>query len=165
MNTKNLLDQLLRSGSEMLSQKGSSASPYDKPKNDLTSIIADKGAPALVGGVLGLLLGSKSGRKMGGKVLTYGGLALLGTLAYKAYQNYQNESSNIKGQPQSKPLDQLPDAEAEAHCRALLVALIAASKADGHIDDRERQIIEKEMARLTHDPTARQWFDNEIKKP
>ena len=102
---------------------------------------------------------------MGGKVLTYGGLALLGTLAYKAYQNYQKESAHPKGQPHLQPLDKLPDAEAESHCRAILVALIAASKADGHIDDREREIIEKELARFTSDSSLRQWFENELKKP
>jgi uncharacterized membrane protein YebE (DUF533 family) len=165
MNTKYLLDQLLRSGSEVLNPKSSTTNSYEKPRNDLSSIISDKGAPALVGGVLGLLLGSKSGRKMGGKVLTYGGLAVLGTLAYKAYQNYQKESANPKGQPNPQPLDSLPEAEADSHCRAILVALIAASKADGHIDERERQLIDQEMSRLTTDSSIRQWLDSELKKP
>jgi uncharacterized membrane protein YebE (DUF533 family) len=38
---------------------------------------------------MGLLLGNKKARKYGGKALTYGGLAALGVLAYKAYGNWQ----------------------------------------------------------------------------
>jgi uncharacterized membrane protein YebE (DUF533 family) len=39
---------------------------------------------ALAAGAMGLLLGNKSARKLGGKALTYGGLAALGVIAYKA---------------------------------------------------------------------------------
>ena len=114
MNTKSLLDQLLRSGSEMLQGKSSGNtssnsgfgnsgygqstsgnSNYGQQKSQssgsltdtLSSLLSGKGGAALAGGALGLLLGSKSGRKMGGTVLTYGGLAALGALAFKAYQN------------------------------------------------------------------------------
>ena len=41
----------------------------------------------LGGGALGLLLGSKGGRKLGGKALKYGALAGVGALAWKAYQD------------------------------------------------------------------------------
>jgi uncharacterized membrane protein YebE (DUF533 family) len=101
---------------------------------------------------------------MGGKVLTYGGLAVMGTLAYKAYQNYQRQS-HTDGQRPVQPLDQLPSAQAEKHCKAILVALIAASKADGHVDDRERQLIDSEVAKLNSDPELQHWFDRELKKP
>ncbi|MBB4287121.1 tellurite resistance TerB family protein [Roseospira goensis] len=44
---------------------------------------------ALAGGLAGVLLGSKKGRKVAGKVATYGGLAAIGGLAYKAYRDWQ----------------------------------------------------------------------------
>lgn len=53
----------------------------------------------MAGGALGLLLGSKSGRKMGGKALKYGGIAVIGSLAYKAYQNYQSQQKNSGTNP------------------------------------------------------------------
>ena len=118
----------------------------------------------MAGGALGLLLGSKSGRKMGGKALTYGGLAVFGTLAYKAYQNYQKQSSHRFANP-VLPLEQLPPSEAASHCKVILIALIAAAKADGHIDDHERQLIDGEVSKLTTDPSLQQWFDRELKKP
>ena len=47
----------------------------------------------------------------------------------------------------------------------LLRALIGAAKADGHIDDRERELIDAEVAKLTNDPQTLQWFDAELRKP
>jgi uncharacterized membrane protein YebE (DUF533 family) len=44
------------------------------------------GAGAAAGSVLGLLLGSKRGRSMGGSALNYGSIAALGVVAFKAYQ-------------------------------------------------------------------------------
>lgn len=192
MNTKSLLDQLLRSGAEMLQGKSSSQSGYSSPQHsqhhsqqaaaktgsDLSSqlssllpgslagALSGKGGAALAGGALGLLLGSKSGRKMGGTVLTYGGLAALGALAYKAYQNYQQQQpATNSAYAAAQPLEQLPAPVQEAHSKAILVALIAAAKADGHIDDRERQLIDGEIAKITHDNSIMQWFDAELKKP
>ena len=42
-----------------------------------------------MGGILGLLLGSKKVRKMTGGLVGYGGAAAIGALAHKAYQNWQ----------------------------------------------------------------------------
>ena len=165
MNTKFLLDQLLRSGADLAQNHSKGNHPSSPQFSDgLSSLIANKGSAALAGGALGLLLGSKSGRKMGGKVLTYGGLAVLGTLAYKAYQNYQGQAANT-GQKQAPALDLLPDKEVETHCKAILVALIAAAKADGHIDDREKQLIDQEIAKFTTSESLRRWLDSELKKP
>ena len=43
---------------------------------------------AMTGGVMALLLGNKSARKFAGTAATFGGAALLGGLAYKAYKNW-----------------------------------------------------------------------------
>lgn len=181
MNTKYLLDQLLRSGSEMLqqnqqnerryqgrdeqfSQSNSNHQSSGNIADQLSSFVSGKGGAALAGGALGLLIGNKSGRKIGGKVLTYGGLAVLGTLAYKAYQNYQAQAT-LPGQQPAQPLELLPDKDAETHCKAILVALIAAAKADGHIDDREKQLIDQEVAKFTTTESLRQWLGRELQKP
>ena len=117
------------------------------------------------GGAIGLLLGSKKGRKVGGKVLTYGGLAALGVVAYKAYSNWQQQQSSAAVQREPQTIDQLPAPEAEQHSHAILRAIIGAAKADGHIDDKERQLIDNEIARLTSDDALQHWFDAELKKP
>ncbi len=156
MNTKFLLDQILGAGGD--------PAKFSTSKDVLSSLISNKGGAALAGGALGLLIGSKSGRKMGGKVLSYGGLAILGTLAYKAFQNYQQETKQSLGQS-AQPLHQLTNQAAETHCKVILIALIAAAKADGHIDERERQLIDTEIRKMTTDPELHQWFDRELKKP
>ena len=53
----------------------------------------------------------------------------------------------------------------EQQCKAILVAVIAAAKADGHIDDREREIIDAEVAKLTGDPQILQFVDTQLKLP
>lgn len=141
-----------------------SHSPSPQFADGLSSLLSNKGGAALAGGALGLLIGSKSGRKMGGKVLTYGGLAVLGTLAYKAYRNYQGQTVSQQ-QKLAQPLELLPDKEAEVHCKAILVALIAAAKADGHIDDRENLLIKQEMTKFTTNESLSQWLERELKKP
>jgi len=179
MNIKNLLDQLLGSGADLLKNNSQASQGHTRQGSEgysseakqsgsltdsLSSLISGKGGAALGGGALGLLLGSKSGRKMGGKVLTYGGLAVLGTLAYKAYKNYQQKSPAAAA-TSMQPLALASVKEAEARCNAILIALIAASKADGHIDDRERQLIHAEVTKLSGDPELQDWVDRELKKP
>jgi uncharacterized membrane protein YebE (DUF533 family) len=176
MNTTHLLNQLLKAGTDLLQNKGTpratgnwpqspSAQQSDNsPLGNLAGLLSGKGGAALAGGALGLLLGSKNGRKIGGTVLTYGGLAALGAIAYKAYSNWQTQQNSSNSTP-PQTIDRLAPAEAEQHSRAILIALIAAAKADGHIDERERQLIDGEVGKLTQDNELLTWIDQELKKP
>lgn len=157
MNTHGFLDQLLKTAQQSV--------------GDLTGgkgIGGDFGKGALAGGALGLLLGNRRVRKMGGKVAIYGGLAAVGALAYKAYGDWKQQQGGAGAAmattgPQT--FDALPPAEIESHSQAVLKALIAAAKADGHVDDRERQVIEGEFSRLDAAPEVRQWLQAELQKP
>jgi uncharacterized membrane protein YebE (DUF533 family) len=53
----------------------------------------------------------------------------------------------------------------ETSSRGVLKALVAAAKSDGHIDARERGLIETEIARLSDDPELRDWLDQELRRP
>ena len=174
MNTRGLLDQLLRSGQELLQGKSNDASSSGvggvlgdllggsggkSSGKDLGAMLKGAGGGAL----LTLLLGNKSARKIGGKAITYGGLAALGVLAYKAYGNWQaKQSVAAQGEPQT--LDRLPAPEAELHSQAILKALVAAAKADGHVDERERALIEGEFSNLSADAETRNWLQAELNK-
>ncbi len=147
MNAKNLLDQLLSSGQSMLSETLGSRADTGAPARPG---YANFGTGMLAGGVLGLLLGDKRVRKFGGKALAYGGAAALGALAFRAYSDWQRG----KSAPAS-----------EDHSRAVLKALIAAAKSDGHIDARERGLIEDKLAALADDPALRSWIDAEVARP
>ena len=177
MNTRSLLDQLLTSGKDLLQNQGNGtkqgSSSGSKSGSGIESalggLLGSVGGGALGGGAISMLMGSKKHRKMGGKVATYGGLAALGLVAYKAYSNWQsqNEVQTGMAQPEGelRTVDRVPPAEMEEHSQAILRALIGAAKADGHVDDRERQMIEGEIEKLTPDPQLKQWFDQELRKP
>ena len=176
MNTRGLLDQLLKSGQDLMQQKSAGGAAGGLGSllggggkggaagGDLSTLLKGAGGGALAAGALGLLLGNKSARKMGGKALTYGGLAALGVVAYKAYGNWQAQQANApQGEPQT--LDRLPAAQVELHSQAILKALVGAAKADGHVDARERQLIEGELNKLTHDGELQHWLHAELNKP
>ena len=97
--------------------------------------------------------------------VTYGGLAALGVLTYKAYGNWQQQNKGTVDQHEPQTVDRLPAPQAEQHCHAILKALIGAAKADGHIDQQERQLIDSEIAKLTSDLSLQRWFDQELAKP
>ncbi|ORL62453.1 hypothetical protein B7H19_27985 [Pseudomonas putida] len=162
MNTRGLLDQLLKSGQQMLEKQGGATKP-GSASGGLGGLLSGAGGGLLGGGALGLLLGSKKARKYGGKALTYGGLAALGVLAYKAYGNWQANQRVAAAEPQT--IDRLPPAQAEQHSQAVLRALVAAAKSDGHIDERERALIEGEFTRLDSDRELQHWLHAELNKP
>lgn len=177
MNTTDLLNQLFKAGTDLLQKPGSTPQPGHGQRaagtpsatgnatlDSLAGLLSGKGGAALAGGALGLLLGSKKGRKMGSAVLTYGGLAALGAVAYQAYSNWQaQQSATAATTPQT--VDRVSAAQAEQHSRAILIALIAAAKADGHVDERERQLIDGELNKLTRDTVLLNWLDQELQKP
>jgi uncharacterized membrane protein YebE (DUF533 family) len=124
------------------------------------------GAGAAAGGALGLLLGNKSRRLggMGGKALKYGSVAALGYAAWKVYEQYQQ---NQKAQAAPNPWQGAAPAapQLELHSRLMLKAMIAAAKADGHVDERERGLIEEALQRQGGDATERQWLEQELRRP
>lgn len=161
MSAQSVLEQLLKSG---LSSLGGGAA--GKGATDWGTF----GKGAATGGLLGLLVGTKSGRRIGGKALKYGSLAALGVLAYKAYDNWQQQqraqgAAPAAGPAPAAPVQGLPAPEVEGRSRMLLKAMVAAAKADGHMDDTERAKVEEAFARLEADPATRHWLEGELRRP
>lgn len=174
MNTTSLLDQLLKSGRALLDSAGSAPDGGRKPgapgglgdvmKGALGGLNSDLGRGALMGGALGLLLGNKRISKIGGNLLAYGGMAALGAVAYRTYNEWQRSNASVSSATPA-PATQAPALEDETHSRAVLKALVAAAKSDGHIEDRERELIESEIASIDNDPELRAWLDQELRRP
>jgi uncharacterized membrane protein YebE (DUF533 family) len=160
MDTKGFLDQLLRSGQSL--GGGGTAAPGEAPG---AAGLGGFGKGALAGGALGLLLGSKRMRKLGGRVALYGGIAGLGALAYRAYADWQRQQQGGGAQGEPRTVDRLQGAEADAHSRAILTAMLAAARSDGHIDDREQALIDQEVSRLADEPGLRSWLSAELRRP
>lgn len=108
------------------------------------------GKGAAAGGILGLLMGSKKGRNLAGGGLKYAGLAAAGAMAWKAYQSWQQHQSPAQAQAATaadvRTLDprfspEQTAANGASFQLALMRAMIAAAKADGHIDASEQAYI------------------------
>ena len=157
MNASSLIDQLLKTG--LAAVQGA------RERGDLDKYA--KGAAA--GGVLALLLGTRSGRRLGGSALKVGSMAALGLLAWKTYNDWKGQQqatppAAAAGAPMTAP-PALPAPQAEAHGRVLLKAMIAAARSDGHLDERERDLVEAELKRSDADPALRQWVEAEMRRP
>jgi uncharacterized membrane protein YebE (DUF533 family) len=107
MNLQALLDQVLKSGASAVGGVTSAAG------NDMGKYATG----AAVGGVLGLLLGSQRGRRVGGKALKYGSVAAIGALAWKAYQDHQaNQANPAAPAPAPRPARRLRGRPASRRC-------------------------------------------------
>jgi len=129
---------------------------------------------AATGGVLGLLLGGKKMRKMAGGTLSHGGAAVLGALAYRAWQNWQQGKAPATSAPPALDAtaveprflpDAAPAADGQPFELALMRAMIAAANADGHIDGEERARIFEQVERLGFDPEAKAMVFDALAKP
>src|SRR6185369_6742197 len=65
-----------------------------------------KDNPLAAGALVAVLLGTGTGRQLTGTALKLGGLAAIGGLAYKAYQNYKNGEQPAEAGAQAAGPDQ-----------------------------------------------------------
>jgi uncharacterized membrane protein YebE (DUF533 family) len=47
----------------------------------------------------------------------------------------------------------------------MLKAMIAAAKSDGHMDERERGLVQAELHRIAADEATLRWVDEELRRP
>jgi uncharacterized membrane protein YebE (DUF533 family) len=129
---------------------------------------------AAIGGIAGLLLGSKGGRKLGGSALRAGGMVALAGLAYKAWQHWQEQQRQQSTAPQEprdvtpKPEEPfLPKRQSEQNelSLTLLSAMISAAKADGHIDAAEQTRIFAKLDESNLSAEEKGFLMDEIRKP
>lgn len=142
---KKLLDDLLSS-----QVPGATGTVRDKAGQ---AVQMAKDNPLAAGALAAVLLGTGAGRQVTGTAVKLGGLAAIGGLAYKAYQNYKagQKPADVAREPELLPPPagdsfdpaQAPQGEAE-FALTIVRAMIAAAKADGRIDEAERgKIIDK----------------------
>ncbi|MBN9022715.1 MAG: tellurite resistance TerB family protein [Rhizobiales bacterium] len=133
--------------------------------------------PGLTGVAAGGLAGLILGKGFGGDIVKYGGMAVLGGLAYKAYRDYQQsqqqqvpyapgghyDAADFRPAPADSPFApanaplQLPE--------TLIVAMIAAAKADGHIDAEERGRIYQRLEEGGLQPEEVAFLQHELTEP
>lgn len=177
MNPEGLLAQFL--GPDM-GQRVGGAVQSGKDKLAGSGLAGVAGGVA-AGGLLGLLLGSKKARKSVGKVaggvVGYGGAAVLGALAYRAYQNWQSgQNAPQNAAPAAPPTESLPAeskflpaAAPAGNGRpfelAMVMAMIAAANADGHIGPDEQKLIFERVGELPLDAEDKAFVFDALAKP
>lgn len=164
MSRSRILNKLLQSGKSLLNQR-SKRHPSHQAAGARPGGIEwmSIGTAALSTGALGSLVGGRRRRGVFGRVSRFSGMMALAGVAYQAYNQWQQQK---QGYPTSaRSLDQLPEEEANRHSQAMVKAIIAAAKADGHVDEQERQMIEEQIAQSQDNPSLKQWLDQELRKP
>ena len=185
MNASKILQQLMQQAGG--SQKGGSSSGVDV-KGMLSGLSKQLGGGSsgqgsgsssgfdvkslLGGGAMGMLVGSKRGRSMGGKALKYGAIAGVGVLAWKAWQSSQ-AAKNSNGQTdnaqaaaaEGERVDVLSGDIQERRSLELLQAMIMAARADGHIDEQEQALITDQIDALGADQEMHNWVEQQLKAP
>lgn len=127
-------------------------------------------AGAVLGGLGALIFGTSAGRALAGSAARMGGLALIGGLAYKAYQNYQ-AGKPLLGADQQPALPAPagsgfePEAAKNEHALLFIRAMIAAAAADGEIDAAERDAILGGLREAGLDQEAHEWLSQELANP
>lgn len=155
MDLKSLLNQALNSD---LAKQGQQQLQQHSNSGTLKSL----GAGAVSGGLVSLLMGSKKSKKLGKKVgknaLKVGGAAALGALAYKVYNDWQGKQNTSPDHDQFNSNDLI-------HNEIILKAMIAAAKADGHVDQAEMVRIEATLKEAGADSQLQQLLHSELNKP
>lgn len=113
---------------------------------------------ALASAVLVGLLGTRGGRRLTGTAIKIGGLAALGTAAYRGYQRWRSESEQPASASGETPELDVPQTEtvsheynpvkSEADALLLIKAMVAAANADGRVDDEELRQIKQQILRM-----------------
>ena len=128
------------------------------------------GAAATAGGLGAAVLGSKTGRAAAMGAAKVGALALIGGLAYKAYQNYSqgkpfiNTASSLTEAPSGSGFE--PKAITNDTAILYIRAMIAAAASDGNIDEAEQAKILGALKQSgSADQGARDFLMQEINNP
>lgn len=183
MNAKKILDQLMKQAAGNPAQGGTRSSAAPGSGMDVNKIVGGLASQLgggrsssgfdmkkLLGtGALGMLLGSRRGRRGSGGMLKYAAVAGIGALAWKAYQNHQ-ASSGQGGQmaapaQQGVPLERLDGPAQEQRGLEILQAMIMAARADGHIDADERARLTQEIEGLGADAELHAWVQAQFDAP
>jgi uncharacterized membrane protein YebE (DUF533 family) len=130
-------------------------------------------AAAGAGGLGAVVLGTRAGRSLAGGALKLGALALIGGLAYKAYQNYSQGRPLLNGSNAQGLLDEPapdgsgfePKAVSNEAAALYIRAMIAAAAADGRLDEAEQQKILGGLQQAGLESGAQAFLEQELQSP
>ncbi|GAA5216653.1 tellurite resistance TerB family protein [Corallincola platygyrae] len=167
MSLGNLLNQFLGAASSLSSPETSKQGNNPQSQSSQQSGALTSGA--VTGSVMALLAGNKKTKKFASKAAVYGGAAMLGGLAYNAikkYQQNQPQSGGTQNSWQSSASDyESPEVMTADFQVTLIKGMIAAAKADGHIDSTEQARLYKAIERMELSPETKAIVLDQIHQP
>ena len=129
----------------------------------------------IAGGLAGILLGGKTSKKLAKGTVKLGGTAALAGLAYKAYTQWQASKNaspaeappmkDITPKPEGTPFLPSVAQQRDSMSLAILRAMIAAAKSDGHIDADEQRRIFAKLDELDLGTEEKAFVIDELRKP
>lgn len=159
--------------------------------DERTAMLKGLGTGAAAAGAVALLFGSKGTRKFAKKAAKLGGTAALGGLAYHAFTQWQaaqQQGTQSSGTPATEngsimpgsmtgqtldldqfepgtPIADLGDIQAKVRSESIIQAMISAARADGHVDDKEMQLIRQQIENLGLEKDVTHFLLAELNKP
>lgn len=167
MAITDVIDQMFAAGKDLAARgEGLVQRQLDLPPPgpERDRALQQLGIGALAGGALAVLLGTGAGRRVAGTAATLGGVAALGKIAADAYATWQARQGAGEAAA-GAPIVALDGEAAEQRGRLLLRAMLAAARADGHIDSAERARIQRLTMQLGLDDELRLMIDAELARP
>ncbi len=128
------------------------------------------GTGAALGGLGALIFGTQTGRSVAVGAAKIGALALIGGLAYKAYQNYQTgkpliDSGNATAEAAPRGSGFEPDTVDNDNAALLIHTMLAAAAADGRVDSDEQNRILGSLKQAGMDAGAEEFIANALNNP
>ena len=171
MDAKSLLDGLMGHITSAAGSATAKGGLTDKAKSAWDNQ-SPLGKGAIAGGLLGLLL-TGNAKKLMTTGVKVGGAALIGGLAYKAYEDWKSGKAaapSTEGPvalPEPTNTRFLPAEPAAANDLALhlVQAMVSAAKADGHVTAEESSKIRSQLAQLGLGIEAEQMISQELEAP
>ncbi len=154
--------------------------------DERTAMLKGLGTGAAAAGAVALLFGSKGTRKFAKKAAKLGGTAALGGLAYHAFTQWQaaqnsvtpaaaqgsimpgsttGQTLNLDQFEPGTPIADLGDIQARVRSESIIQAMISAARADGHVDDKEMQLIRQQIENLGLEKDVTHFLLAELNKP
>ena len=188
MNVKDLLGAVIAAQA----QKTTAGRGGGGIVENLAKSLGGKAGAALVTVLASMVLGSKRGRAVGDTLGRLGGAAIIGSLAWQVYEQWQAKraapapaggaqvpgrrptrllegeegASGLPAGPQpGSPLAPETAAQEEELSRLFIRAMIGAAKADGEIDAQEQATILAELNRLDLGEADRAFIAAELQAP
>ena len=115
----------------------------------------------LIGGLFG---GNEKGNILEG-LIKGGGLAAIASVAFDALKNFEKHDENANSKVDMTEVGQTGADHNGDFALTLVRAMITAAKADGHVDDKERALIQNKIASSGIDQKTASFLMDELNKP